>query len=109
MSSDEKMNTAPIGVGRKVAFIGGPEAGKARIIPESHGDTIRVSKSNDYTYRIWPFRFSGDNRTLWFAFNAQEHPMKMLFKLWEEYSIAAQIRGGDFGHIQRIQKDIAKR
>jgi len=107
MSADEKMNTAPSTEGRKVAFIGGPEAGRARIIPESHGDL--VMGSCDYLYRIWPVKMSGDPRTLHFAFAANEHPIKMMYKLWEEYSIAAQIRGGDYTHIKRMGQDIKTR
>ena len=107
MSSDEKMNTAPSTCGRKVAFIGGPEAGRARIIPESHGD--HVMGPNDYLYRIWPINMTGSPKPIYFAFAADQHPMKMLFAMWEEYSIAAQIRGGDFGHIQRMAKDIKHR
>ena len=112
MSADEQMKTAPATAGRKVAFVGGPEAGRARIIPESHGDLIKAGTGEgggEYIYRIWPFQMAGHPKPIYFAFTANEHPLKLLFKMWEEYSIAAQIRGGDFTHIQRIGKDIKTR
>jgi hypothetical protein len=52
---------------------------------------------------------TGDKATLHFAFDAQEHPVKLLYAMWEEYSIAAQIRGGDSGHIKRLGADIKTR
>lgn len=102
MSADEKLD----GATRKVAFVGGPNAGQLRQIPESAGDVVAT---DDYLYRIWPFRMPGDKRTLYFAYSSAEHPLGLLFKMWEEYSIAAQIRGGDFGHINRIKPDIDSR
>lgn len=113
MSADEKLNTAPnVSGGRKVAFVGGPEAGRARVIPESHGDLIKAGREDDgsqYVYRIWPFQMAGHKKPMYFAFAANEHPLRLLYAMWEEYSIAAQIRGGSFTHVQRIQKDIESR
>ena len=36
----------PAVTGRKVLFVGGPEAGNVRLIPESHGDIIKAD--HDY-------------------------------------------------------------
>ncbi len=105
MSADEKILAAPSTAGRTVAFIGGPAAGQARIIPEENDHV----SDGDFIYRIWPFCMKGDSKTLYFAYDAQEHPIRMLYKMWEEYSIAAQIRGGDYGHIKRVGKDITSR
>ena len=107
--SDEKMIAAPGGAGRVVAFIDGPEAGRARRIPDSEGDILHSEKG--YVYRVWPIKMPGDSRTMHFAFDAQEHPLKMFYKLWEEYSIAAQIRGSDYHtNVMRMgDKDIKKR
>jgi hypothetical protein len=109
MSADEKMIAAPGGAGRIVCFIDGPEAGRARRVPESEGNTLHSEKG--YVYRVWPISMPGDSRVCHFAFNAQEHPLKMFFKMWEEYSIAAQIRGGSYDtHIKRLgDKDIKTR
>lgn len=106
MSSDEKMNATPATAGRKVAFVGGPNAGQARIIPESAGEF--VGAAGDFIYRIIPFAILG-TKVIYFAYAADQHPVKLLYKMWEEYSIAAQIRGGDFGHIKRLADDIKTR
>ena len=87
-------------VGRTVAFIGGPNAGQARVVPDSAGDLVMGDA--DYTYRIWPFRMPGNKAVLHFAYAADQHPLGMLNKMWEEYSISAQIRGGDHGYMKRI-------
>ena len=100
--SDEKLNVASKQVGRTVGFVGGPNAGQARVIPESAGDV--VGAEGDYMYRIWPFRMPGAKETLHLAYAADQHPLNLLTKMWEEYSIAAQIRGGDHGYMQRIGK-----
>lgn len=107
MSADEKMEAAPGGAGRIVCFVGGPDAGRARRVPESAGEILHSEKG--FVYRVWPMRMPGDKRVIYFAFDSQEHPLKLLFKLWEEYSVAAQIRGGDFGHVKRLGDDIKTR
>ncbi len=109
--SDEKMNVLSKAVGRKVAFVDGPNAGQVRVIPDADGEFVQ---SGDFVYRIVPFRMkmSGykDTPTMWFAFDEQEHPIRLLFKMWEEYSIAAQIRGGMYGHANRAgDRDIKSR
>lgn len=85
------MKTPPV-TGRKVLFIGGPEAGNIRIIPESHGDV--VTGDADTVYKIWPMRMQGDKRTIYFAYVANEHPINMLIDMWREYSPVAQIKRG---------------
>jgi len=101
MSADEKLKAAPATAGRTVGFVGGPEAGRARIIPESQGDKIRAAPGSDYWYRIWPFQLPGSKAILHLAFDIQKHPLNLLVALWEEYSVAAQIRGGDHGYLKR--------
>ena len=75
-------------------------------MPESVGDFIN---SGDWVYRIYPFKMNNATQTLHFAFAANEHPIKLLYKMWEEYSVSAQIRGGEFGHVQRLGPDIKTR
>ncbi len=79
-----------IKVGRKVLFVGGPEAGNIRIVPESHGDTIKADEQ-DWVYRIWPIRMRGANTTAYFAYAENQHPMQLLIDMWREYSPTAQI------------------
>jgi len=85
-------NSQPIVSGNKVCFIGGPEAGRVRIIPESVGDHVQC---DDYVYRIWPMRMEGDNRIMYFAFDASQHPLQMYVQMWREYSVVAQIKTHD--------------
>jgi hypothetical protein len=88
--------------GRKVLFIGGPEAGNARHVPESVGDYLQGEA--DYMYRIWPFRMEGSTDMVYFAYAANQHPMKMLIDLWREYSPSAQIqRNSDVKTYQKVQ------
>ena len=84
-------NTQNIRNGNKVLFVGGPEAGRVRIVPESVGDHLRGD--GDFLYRIWPFKMQGSKDELFFACSADQHPMQMLLELWREYSPAAQIKG----------------
>jgi len=79
-----------INVGNKILFVGGPEAGNVRIIPESHGDVVMAD--NDYVYKIWPFSMKGHKATMYLACAADKHPMDMLLEMWREYAPAAQIR-----------------
>lgn len=80
---------APV-TGNKVLFIGGPEAGNVRIIPESVGDLVQGI--NDYIYKIWPIRMPGTKHVMYMAFAADQHAMQMFLEMWREYSPAAQIR-----------------
>ena len=89
----ERMNKEQIQVGNRVLFVGGPEAGNVRIIPESHGDFVKTD-DDTWVYRIWPTRMAGDKRTLYFAYDAQRHPIEMYLEMWREYSPAAQIQRG---------------
>ena len=77
-------------VGRKVLFVGGPEAGNVRIVPESMGDVMKAD--GDYLYKIWPFKMAGHSQTVHFAYAADQHPLNMLIEVWREYSPAAQIK-----------------
>ena len=79
-----------INVGNKVLFVGGPEAGNVRIIPESHGNVIQAD--GDYVYQIWPLKMPGDKRTAYFAYAADQHPLQMFLDMWRDYSPTAQIR-----------------
>lgn len=80
---------APV-TGRKVLFIGGPEAGNVRMVPEAHGDHLKGE--NDWHYRIWPFQMQGSTDRIYFAYAADQHPMNMLIDLWREYAPVAQIK-----------------
>ena len=84
------MSDPAISIGNKVLFVGGPEAGNIRIIPESHGDIIKGD--HDFVYRIWPLRMAGAKNTMYLAFAADQHPMNGFLEMWREYSPAAQIR-----------------
>lgn len=94
-------NKQPAVAGRKVLFVGGPEAGNVRLVPESEGD--HLMGEHDFVYRIWPIRIHGDKRTIHFAYAADQHPLEMYIDMWREYSPAAQIRGAT-GAIQTYQK-----
>jgi hypothetical protein len=69
-------------IGRNVAFIGGPDAGKVRIVPED----VPQLQSGDWIYHIHPIQFHGTTKPLWFAYNADVHPAQMIVDLWESYS-----------------------
>jgi hypothetical protein len=103
MSADEQLKNFTTSAGTVVAFIGGPEAGRARRVNnEDLGKLIKAD--GDWIYRIYPFQFPDAPKPIYFAFAANEPGPKLLFAMWEEYSIAAQIRGGDYTtHIQRLK------
>ena len=82
----------PPTTGNKVCFVGGPEAGNVRIIPESHGDLVRGD--HDWVYKIWPIRMPGADKTLYLAYAADQHPLKMILDMWREYAQTAQIKRG---------------
>ncbi len=82
--------TPNIQVGNKVLFVGGPEAGNVRVVPESHGDMLKAD--NDYVYKIWPLRMAGNKKTAYFAYAADQHPLQMFMDMWREYSPVAQIK-----------------
>ena len=91
-----------INVGRKVLFVGGPEAGNVRIVPESTGD--HVQGEGDYIYRIWPMRITGNTETAYFAYAADQHPLNMYMDMWREYSPVAQIKRADPNIAQTYQQ-----
>jgi len=76
--------------GRKVCFVGGPEAGNVRIIPESMGEMFQGER--DWIYQLVPFKLGGSNDIMYFAYAANEHPLLMLRDMWREYSPVAQIK-----------------
>lgn len=80
-----------IRTGRRVCFIGGPEAGNVRMIPISAGDTV---SHGDYQYFIHPLAMKGSMDVMHFAFDAQRHPMNAFVEMWREYSAAAQVKRG---------------
>ncbi len=88
--------------GNRVLFIGGPEAGNVRIVPESYGD--RVMGDGDYVYRIYPISLPGNKQKAFFAYAADQHPLNMFIDMWQEYSPAAQIRSQTAGVAQTYQK-----
>ena len=96
-------NTPNIQTGRKVLFVGGPEAGNVRMVPESHGDHVKAE--SEYIYRIWPFRMAGVTaaNTMFLAYAADQHPMNMLVEMWREYSPVAQIKRNDPSIAQTYQ------
>jgi len=81
-----------ITVGNRVLFVGGPEAGNIRVIPDSHGEYIK--SDGDYIYRIWPVKMSGQTQAAFFAFAADQHPIGCFLEMWREYSPVAQIKRG---------------
>lgn len=82
-----------IKVGRKVLFVGGPEAGNVRIVPESHGE--KIIADDDWVYRIWPIRIPGSKDVAHFAYEAGTHPLRLFIDMWREYSPVAQIKRND--------------
>jgi hypothetical protein len=95
-------NTPNIQVGNKVLFVGGPEAGNVRVIPDSHGDMVQGA--NDYVYRIYPISLPGNKQRAFFAYAADQHPLQMFIDMWREYAPAAQIRSQTAGVAQTYQK-----
>ena len=82
--------TPNITTGRRVLFVGGPDAGVARKIPESYGDYVKHS-DGEYVYKIHSFRVGKDE--LHIAFRAGDHILNAIVEMFREYSPAAQIRG----------------
>ncbi len=95
-------NTKNIRNGNKVLFVGGPEAGNVRVIPESAGEN--VTGDGDYIYRIYPISLPGNSAKAFFAYAADQHPLNMFIEMWREYSPAAQIRSSLPGVAQTYQK-----
>lgn len=75
--------------GRKVLMVGGPDAGRVRIVPEG---IEMLAGDEDWMYKIHTMRFS-DGQPVYFAFAANEHPGKMFVQMWREYSPAIMIKG----------------
>jgi len=102
--------TPNIQVGNKVLFVGGPEAGNIRIVPDSHGDVIKGD--GDYLYRIWPIAMPGAKQKAFFAYAADQHPLQLFIDMWREYSPVAQIKRADpniaMSYQSVKQQDVAK-
>ena len=81
--------TPNIQVGRRVLFVGGPEAGNARSIPESYGDIVK-SHDGEYLYQIHHFRMGKD--VLHIAYRHGDHILNAIVEMFREYSPAAQIK-----------------
>lgn len=86
------MSDQHISVGRKVLFVGGPDAGRVRLVPESAGDYLMGE--GDYLYRVWTYKFKDYNTAVHFAYRSDAHPANLFVELWREYSPAMQIRHG---------------
>ena len=82
---------APVS-GNQVLFVGGPEAGNVRLIPESYGELVK--SEGDYIYRIHPFGHAAKKQVAYFAFAEGENPLNLLIMMWREYSPVAQIKRG---------------
>lgn len=83
------METPNIRTGRRVLFIGGPEAGRARAIPDSYGEFVKA-EDGEYVYRIYEFRAGKD--VLHLAFRNGDHILNGIVEMFREYSPAAQIK-----------------
>jgi len=91
-----------INVGNKVLFVGGPEAGNVRVIPDSAGEYVQSEA--DYVYRIYPISLPGNSKKAFFAYAANQHPLQLFIDMWRDYSPAAQIRGRMDGVTETYQK-----
>lgn len=80
---------ANLHTGRKVLFVGGPEAGNARSIPESYGDIVKHG-DGEYVYKIHQFRVGKD--VLHLAFRNGDHILNAVVEMFREYAPAAQIK-----------------
>lgn len=97
------MGAANIQIGRKVLFVGGPEAGTVRSVPESAGEYLQAE--GDYIYRVWTYKFVGNKEAVHFAYRADAHPANLFVELWREYSPTVQIkRAADALTYQTLQK-----
>lgn len=81
--------TPNIQVGRRVLFVGGPEAGIARSVPESFGEFVK-SRDGEFVYRIHHFKVGND--TLYIAYENGNHILNAIVEMFREYSPAAQIK-----------------
>lgn len=78
--------------GNRVCFVGGPEAGRVRVIPESVGQYVK--SEGDFIYRLVKMQMPGHSGTAYFACSADQHPMDMFMEMWREYAASAQIKAG---------------
>jgi hypothetical protein len=82
-------STPNIQVGRRVLFVGGPDAGVARKIPESYGDVVK-HPDGEFVYRIHAFRVGND--VLHIAYENGNHILNAIVEMFREYSPTAQIK-----------------
>lgn len=81
--------TPNIQVGRRVLFVGGPDAGVVRNVPESYGDYVK-HPDGEFVYKIHSFRVGKDQ--LFIGFQQGDHILNAIVEMFREYSPAAQIR-----------------
>lgn len=84
------MSKPNLATGRKVWFVGGPQAGNVRKIPE--GDDL--VNDGDFIYRIFRYAMPGDQLCVYIAYAANQPPIHALVDMWREYSEVAQIKRG---------------
>lgn len=90
-------------VGRKVLMVGGPDAGRIRVVPESAGEYLMGQE--DWVYRIFVLRFPDSKEPIHFAYAANEPIGKLFIDLWREYSPAIQIKGDEkFLSYQKLRR-----
>jgi hypothetical protein len=99
-------NTKNIRNGNKVLFVGGPEAGNVRVVPESVGEYLQ--SENDFIYRIIKLEMPGHKGVMWLAGAADQHPMEYFLEMWREYSPAAQIQRQTNALTYNVAKKLGK-
>lgn len=85
----ESKKTPSIVTGRRVLFVGGPDAGVARKIPESYGNFVK-HPDGEYVYQIHAFRVGKDE--LYVAYRQGDHILNAIVEMFREYSPTAQIK-----------------
>jgi hypothetical protein len=84
-------------------MVGGPDAGRIRVIPESAGEFVKGE--HDWVYQIRTLSFGPGEEPIHFAFAADQHPGQMFVQLWREYAPAIQIKGDELYHsYQKIRE-----
>jgi len=99
-------NTKNVRNGNKVLFVGGPEAGNVRMIPESVGEFVQ--SEHDFVYRIIKLEMPGHSGVMWLAGSADQHPMEYFLEMWREYSPAAQIQRQTGAMTYNVAKKLGK-
>jgi hypothetical protein len=104
-------NTAakqPPVTGRKILFVGGPEAGNVRLVPEGND---RLRSDDGYMYAVHGIAMPGDQRVIFIAFEEGRSPIEAIVDIWREYSETAQIKRGigltDGRTYQSVKQNVA--